>query len=256
MTADRLQAYTLLRYEGALCSTITRSGWLPWITPVGIFHRRRRHQGWAFCPACLTEQRTAQLRWRVAFLTIRPTHGCWLQDRCARCDAPFEFHRMGLDAARRMPCATCDHDMGAAEVHRPLTARTLSAQQRLSGIIRWHGITLGNAHVSACEAFAGIRRLLPALWPASGTTGLIDAWSTQERRRFHVGGAHPPGPFEHWPLSDRSRALCALAPYLGDWPDRFIHDARRSGMRGSRLDASELRDAPRWLGDAWRRLRH
>lgn len=252
---DRLRAATLARYEGSLYSTITRSGWLPWITPVGIFHRRRRHHGWAFCSACLAEQRTAQLRWRVAFLTICPTHACWLHDRCARCDAPFEFHRMGLDAERRMPCATCGHDLGATGTPRPLTARTLSAQQRLSGIIRWDGITLGNTHVSAYEAFAGIRRLLPALWPASGTAGLIDAWTTRERRHVHVTAARPPGPFERWPLPDRSRAMRALAPYLDDWPDRFIHDARRAGMRGSRLDAADVRIAPAWLRDAWQKLR-
>jgi len=245
----RVEQSTLQRYAGTVFPHVTTNGWLPWVTPVGVFHRRRHHPGWAFCPACLRHSGTAYLRWRLAWSVICPRHACWLLDGCPRCMAPFEFHRIGLSWPDKWPCPTCGRNLAASGTNPPLHTGTLAAQQRLSGVLRYGVLRLGAWVLTPDEAFAGLRRFLPALWPASGTAGLVDGWPSHARRRLALRRCD--GPFEHWSVDDRARALAALAVYLDDWPDRFVRDAKRAGMRPSRLDAVILQASPPWLRASW-----
>lgn len=74
---------------------VQRSGFQPWLTPVGIYHRRRLRFGQLFCPLCLKEDahRHVHLEWRLASTWICTRHQVSLMDSCPCCGAPFAPYR-------------------------------------------------------------------------------------------------------------------------------------------------------------------
>lgn len=74
---------------------VQRSGFQPWLTPVGIYHLRRLRFGQLFCPLCLKEDtpRHVHLEWRIASTWLCAKHGVSLMDSCPGCGAPFAPYR-------------------------------------------------------------------------------------------------------------------------------------------------------------------
>ncbi|MPQ76831.1 TniQ family protein [Hydrogenovibrio sp. JE_KL2] len=123
---DVVRQTTLKRYEGVLFYHSTEAGVEAWVTPLGMYHRKRKGFGIQFCPLCLKEGDEPYFRttWRVAFQTFCPIHLVMLHDRCPECFEPIAFHRIevGKDAEaveqKLCICSNCQFDFRNAEVRR------------------------------------------------------------------------------------------------------------------------------------------
>jgi Zn ribbon nucleic-acid-binding protein len=110
--------------EGTLFSSFKLSGTLPWVLSMGMYHRKRTAFGMQYCPTCLATDQVPYYRrtWRLAFMTVCPTHEVMLHDRCPQCASPLSFHRAemgrgGLDDALEMVmCHACGMDLRQSPV--------------------------------------------------------------------------------------------------------------------------------------------
>lgn len=117
--------------EGELFPQFKLSGALPWVLNMGMYHRKRSAYGQQFCPLCLKSDEVPYYRrtWRLAFMTICPTHDVLLHDRCPGCSAPLNFHRAemgrgGLDDALEMSmCHACGMELWQSPVRQVQTYR-------------------------------------------------------------------------------------------------------------------------------------
>jgi hypothetical protein len=252
MDEPKLLAATLHRFEGTLFPQLTVGGWLPWITPVGVYHRLYRHHGQAFCPSCLREDRPLALAGRVAFEVgcLRHQHG--LYDACPRCDAPITFARVSLARLGRYPCPCCGHNLATA-LPRPLSGRAMAFEHRCHRVLK-EGVGKVGCQVVTAEAFfAGARILVRGLYGRGRLNGLTDTYASRRLRR-PTGAIRSLTPFEHWRLTERMHALAALETYLADWPDRFLRDAANARVYRCRFEVNGGVMHPGWIVDGLSRL--
>lgn len=249
---ERLLGATLSRFAGTLVPRWSTNGWLPWITPIGVYHRTRRCCGWAFCPDCLDEGRPLDLRWRLAFTVACVRHHRRLMDACPHCGAPFVYHRQPNAWCRRRPCAICGRHLGWPPDRLPLSDRALAVQHCMNHCLRSGKAPSAWPGVSACDWFTGVRIMIAGLRGKAVSPGLIDAWPRHDR----AAACYPanPHPFEAWSLADRASALAVLHPYLLAWPDRFVHDMRRVHVHPSRFPHHLAAPWPSWFAEAVARV--
>jgi ribosomal protein L37AE/L43A len=107
---EHCQNMSLRAPEASLSPDQKRRGISPWINVSGIFHRRRKAYGLAYCPQCLYEAPAYQWPWRLSFVTICTRHRYQLLDACPRCDKPLEIHRQEYDITR---CSACGHRLAS-----------------------------------------------------------------------------------------------------------------------------------------------
>lgn len=242
---ERIAHGTLRRYEGVLFPQLSLNGWLPWVVPVGVFHRTQRHHGQAFCPQCLKEDRPIPIAGRLAMEVACDRHRAPLRDGCPRCDAPITFSRVALGRQGRYACPSCGHNL-ASSAPVSLSNRALGFQHRCHHALRSGVTRVGAEQITAASFFLGARVLLRGLYGRGRLSGLTDA--TQAKRlRWPVTQSPPDTPFEQWRIVDRERALVALESYLRAWPDRFVADALRAGVYRCRFDSRQRLAEPGWL---------
>jgi hypothetical protein len=72
VTFDTAHKTTLSDYAGWVYETHKPLGANPWLTTIGIYHRKRIKFGQQFCPKCLSEDKRPYFRrhWRLACFTI------------------------------------------------------------------------------------------------------------------------------------------------------------------------------------------
>lgn len=106
MGVDDVKAMTLLPMLNDAGLPTQRSGFQRWLTPVGIYHRKRLRYGQLFCQVCLTENEALlPLEWRLASTLVCIRHNLLLRDSCPCCDAPFAPYRR--DALTTTRCDRC-----------------------------------------------------------------------------------------------------------------------------------------------------
>lgn len=124
ISTTNINKLSLQEFNGILFSGPIDAAFLPWILPLGIYHRLHRRGGLQICPNCLREQQTAYYKkdWRLAFVTICMKHEVQLLDKCPTCESPIEFHRLGLGSKKeRLPesnlclCSSCRFDLRYAK---------------------------------------------------------------------------------------------------------------------------------------------
>jgi hypothetical protein len=95
---NQIRALSLQEYSGSLFCCNATNAYLPWVLPLGIYHRAHLNAGLQICPRCLEEDEQPYYRkyWRVAFYTICHKHRCLLLDRCPYCGSCIEFHRLAI----------------------------------------------------------------------------------------------------------------------------------------------------------------
>lgn len=101
-----IRSMTLLHILSAVGIPTQRNGFQRWLTPVGIYHRRRLRYGQLYCPECLRSARGQLLMgWRLGSSWLCPTHARPLLDSCHQCDMPFVPYRN--DALMISRCDRC-----------------------------------------------------------------------------------------------------------------------------------------------------
>lgn len=85
----------LQSFEGTVFERCFPKGRTRLISPVGVFHRKRRGYGLLYCPICLASDDEPFFRrhWRLALISSCPRHGRVLVDRCPECDVPIAPHK-------------------------------------------------------------------------------------------------------------------------------------------------------------------
>ena len=184
----------------------------PWVLALGN-RNRKRTGGLQYCPACLSEDSKPyfRLQWRFAWHTGCERHRCSLLDRCWRCHAPLEPHRLGAEDENVAVCATCKADLRQAPtvpcVHEAMLFQHTGDQAVRSGHAPGLGQILesnvwfeladffvsmarrANRHHEArnlIELISAVGGTLPKDIPLISGAG-IEQLRTQERQRiFHL----------------------------------------------------------------------
>jgi hypothetical protein len=131
---DQVRSMTLTGALDDMGIPTQRNGFQRWVTPVGIYHRKRLRYGQLFCPGCLRlGPSQLQMEWRLASSWICSIHALLLRDSCPQCDAPFApFRNDALMLARCDRCGsglTRRHQSPAPPAERLLQMRVRSLWQ-------------------------------------------------------------------------------------------------------------------------------
>lgn len=243
---ERAGAATLAAYEGRLYERHNPYGNTPWIMPVGVYHRTRRHFGLQFCPRCLDEDREPYYRrgWRLAFVTFCEQHRVPLSDRCPRCFEAVNFHRDEMGhrdqamAHSLTRCHACKFDLRRTDAE-PITknedARVVEFQERLAEALRrgWIEVPL-HGPVYSHLYFTVLHQLMRLCAAGKKSAALREA----------VGRAlklEPPGflttgrDIERMGIGARRRALDMARHLLEEWPHRFVRLCRENKVWSSVL---------------------
>lgn len=137
---EQVRCMTYCSQLAAAAVPVHRSGFLPWLLPLGIYHRRRLRFGQLFCPACLREDmpRHLHMHWRLASSWICLRHGVSLMDACPHCGAPFAPYRNDSLVLGRCEC--CAFALYSAHPST-CSARQQAQQERVDAL--WRQAFLG-----------------------------------------------------------------------------------------------------------------
>ena len=130
-----------------------------WLNAVGIFHRKRRRHGLAFCPACLQDVGYFRRAWRHSAVTLCGRHAVSLLDACQRCNAPVMPHRQELDLTW---CSECSADLKGMTM-TPAPPGLHAFQQQLWAATAQINIELCGTQVPSQDYLRGVRQVLPVL---------------------------------------------------------------------------------------------
>lgn len=208
---------------------------VPWLLPLGIYHRLRRCHGLRYCPACLATSACFQRSWRVSFVTVCDVHGCSLADQCPTCRSVIMPHRQRVSL---MHCWRCGSRLDAVPSGSIPPAWDFSFRQRLQRLgqcwLEGQRCRVGRHHLGAVEGLGGIHvlrqifrlRQAPAVNHTTPETGAPSRSET-----FHAS---------------RHEATC-LAVILENWPQAAIDLA--TAERLTKRVVSRHRTLPSWLHD-------
>jgi TniQ len=173
VTFDTAHKTTLSDYVGWVYETHKPLGANPWLTTIGIYHRKRIKFGQQFCPKCLSEDARPYFRrhWRLACFTICTKHKIQLFDCCPKCESPVNFHRDELGnyfsfaPTQITRCFNCQLDLRRCEpVENEVTSDEVEFCERLSQTIQngfW--MLTPDRPTHSLAFFAGLRQILKIL---------------------------------------------------------------------------------------------
>ncbi len=130
---SRIQGMTYSALLAKAHVPVHRNGFQPWLSPVGLYHRRRLRFGQLYCPLCLKEdtQRHVHRDWRLASTWLCSQHKVCLMDSCPNCGVPFAPYRN--DSLLLGRCESCAFALSTA---RPAncSAHQLGLQARIEAL--------------------------------------------------------------------------------------------------------------------------
>ena len=251
-----LRALTLDRYAGLLFESVNLAGNTPWILPVGVFHRLRRH-GAQYCPLCLRADPIPYHRrpWRLALYVLCEFHGGVLRDSCPACGSPLAYHRCGIGRHRALRgpealrfCPGCQFDLGQAPLidFRWPDAGSWRALQALVGGFE-RGVWFCGPLTPPCAVpfFQGLHVLANAIRGRNGA-GLRVRLGERFGVRFPASPSDRHVEFEYLSAIERLKLLLAAIWLLEDWPARFVALCADARFTRSRM-AEEVKALPFWL---------
>ena len=170
---DTVWNTTLANYEGSVYETHKSLGVNPWLTPIGVYHRKRTLFGQQFCPKCLDEDKKPYFRryWRLSFFVICTKHKTQLSDCCSQCLSPINFHRDELGnfhsfaPSQVTRCFHCQFDLRKSLLlENDISSSEISFYENLEKTIEegfWNLTQHRSVHSLAF--FTGLRQILKIL---------------------------------------------------------------------------------------------
>ncbi|WP_216891719.1 TniQ family protein [Pseudomonas putida] len=250
---DLIKALTLSFYEGQVFESFPVNGDVPFLLPVGLYHRTRRRAGIQFCSQCLKLDPAPYYRrhWRLALSTVCSLHDCMLEQSCPSCGSPIIFHRHGMGRSKRIyqaalsTCSKCCFSLDSAEP-RPTKCANSSEGRALLAMTHMvqHGCWDGSLQSEplSLSFFGGLRIILGLVCGRHGAR--LRAVLSSELGRDICPLAHLD--FEYQPVEVRYALLLAAFSLLADWPLRF-----REACKSAKVTRSRFADAfsimPYWL---------
>lgn len=211
LPCDEVRAMTLTKRLQDAGIPTQRNGFQQWLTPVGIYHRKRLRYGQLFCPVCLQDgSAPLRLAWRLASNWVCIAHAILLRDGCAQCGAPFA--PMRHDALMLARCDRC-----LAPLHTPVEM----APQNECHLQEW-------VHSLWNQALAGDGQRLAMFHEAITTAVRRDP-------QFRLSGE----PWTFWRVAERRELLVKVAQAALEGPalplapmrDAAVKKASKPGRR-------------------------
>lgn len=248
---------TLASYAGFLWDEIGTHGARRWIMPLVDRRSRRNAYGLQACPCCLRDDPIPYFRraWRLTFQVVCPFHQCLLLDHCPGCEKPLMIHRGDIGVFTPLAessvrwCSSCGADLSENAAATKIASEVVEFQMLLLRVLQRGWINVGGRVVHSVLFFEGLRML----W------AFLDAqfWSSSMRHSLeHYGLCLAPAPAKRYGGVDVRRTdaryllLAAAEWLLGEWPDRFLRIASRSGVSSNHILHFSLRGqaaTPFWL---------
>ncbi|MBP2295243.1 TniQ family protein [Azospirillum rugosum] len=229
-SVEALERSTFRRWAGMAFERDDGLVKLDWLPPAGR-EKAKRCFGQQVCPLCLTEDAVPYLRleWRLAFLTVCPTHNRLLLDRCPACNEPFSVLRQ--DRHDGVCCWSCGADVRRFAGDAPPLDPTPEREDLLATIDRgWQ--QLGDYGPVYSFTILRILALVARLIAGGQHAYALRAWIGARDPRLAVPPETLPRARDGALLTPRARCvIVAMAHHLlGDWPHRFVEAARGVGM--------------------------
>lgn len=107
----------LTSYEAKLFENHNPVGITTGILPLGIHHRKRKHNGLLYCPLCLGKKAFFKKQWRLLISYVCVECGIFLRDCCYNCQQPITFHRLEqgkkqkIEIESLIQCSFCNNDL-------------------------------------------------------------------------------------------------------------------------------------------------
>lgn len=237
MSWNRVVAMTLRSIERCLRPNDRLPGRcsVPWLLPLGIYHRLRRCHGLRYCPQCLATSVFFQRSWRLSFVTMCEVHGCSLADQCPACGSVIMPHRQAISLVHCWRCGS-RLDQGARVSSSPTC--DFSHRHWLQSLgQRWlngHQCRIGKHHIGAAEGLGGIevlRRIFQLRQVPAADHTAPESGVTNQSETFRAS---------------RHEATC-LTVLLKSWPQAAIDVA--TAARLTKRVVPRLRSLPSWLHD-------
>jgi TniQ len=235
----RVLATTVRGYRGYRPEDLRRLKRPPWLLRLGL-HSFTRSRPWLqYCPQCLREDVDPYFRrcWRLAFVTVCPTHARRLLDRCEACGAVVNFHRLPGDAETMTQCHGCWGDLrGAqaptlrriAEDHRVVQFQTFLLTTMRTGTCR---VTGANA-IPGARFFGMLHRRVRIFLAALYAPAFQEAFGAYGPSRWlpsdHAGPAQRS--IEGLGVEDRFKLMRFVSWWFGQWLAPFLRRAAEAQL--------------------------
>jgi hypothetical protein len=245
---------TLRAYEGYAFEKFNPTGSTPMICPLGIWHRKRKSFGQAYCPQCLYESVAEpyfQRKWRLAFSVSCAKHQLQLYDCCPHCGAPIAYHRHDF-ANKSVPyrqsvaaCFRCHHALYDCEWIEEREQRLLDFQKAFEILLSCGWISIANAPIYSFQYLRVVKQIMRIFFS--------NRPDCQKFKRLCSSKAQIEMPqlqnnpdVEYARISDRRMSLKIALWVLLDWPERFIQVGSESHIYRTTF-AKDLDSIPYWF---------
>jgi hypothetical protein len=248
---ERSYRTALRAYEGFIYEKHNTQGNTNWIMPIGIHGGAKMRYGLQCCPQCLSEGEPYFRRsWRLAFVTCCVQHGNMLVDRCPECGDTISFIKTPIEKDSITFCKICGYDLRS---FRPGAAsnRLLNIQRRLLDTVDSGWIILaGDRPIYSHLYFLVLHQVVRLLCigrrarrfreVVQEELGLIGLESIFTEANSHI---------EHLCVADRAILTEAAVWLLEEWPDRFVHVCKESGVGKAEITCN-MPTEPFWFTQA------
>ncbi|MGK5069550.1 TniQ family protein [Janthinobacterium sp. RT4P48] len=240
-----LEAATLRPIAKAIGTIPSEAAILPWVLALGS-RNRRRCGGLQYCPMCFHADRLPYYRrhWRLAWHICCSKHGVLLLDRCHRCGAVPEPHRLLLPQSILSTCSSCGNDLRTSPA-ACASSTAIAFQQRADDVVKYGYGEFTNILLSAPDWFALSRYFLMLVRTATRyQSSKLANWLTKLGIEVANMQCAATGlGFELLPVNERALILSAVNRLLSTTPKRLLEVAEASGLAATTLRQGR-RDLP------------
>lgn len=249
---------TLRGYPGFPHRELRDNGLSSWVLSIGLRKGRRQRPWLQYCPRCLQEDPDPYFRrrWRLAFVTVCPIHGCRLLDRCSVCGAPCNSDRLPPEVEAITQCHRCRFDARCA------LAPALRGTADHSRVMRFQNVLiealqrgwcpLARGETVATTQYLAVLAQLGRLLMTRNHAQVLRAGFCQHLGEpyFAPAFASPKArALEALTVDERFPLMLLLGWWLDDWPEQFV-----AMCAMAKLTVTELRRdfqlAPDWYQEA------
>jgi Zn ribbon nucleic-acid-binding protein len=244
---------TLKSYESYLYECHIPNSHAKWILPLGIYHRKRLHNGLVLCPLCLKEDNVPYYRkeWRLAFNVICTKHKIRMIDKCINCNSVIAFHRNDFknrNYATTSPiteCYKCGFDLIQSPTEAENNSNFIDFISLLHTTLKNGFLILNDRFIYSHMYFEVLHQLFKIL--------SLDRHGAKLRKiiESYSGITYKPNSsnkkiIELFPLANRINILYMLESLMQNWPDNFIQTCLKAGISKCRVER-DFKYSPFWF---------
>lgn len=250
----RLLDTTLRTYEGYTIEHFNLTGTTTLINTIGVWHRKRKDFGLAYCPACLAEDGDEpyfRRKWRLSIIVSCVKHELQLRDRCPACNAPISFHRNDYND-RSTPtnfsldsCYQCKTPLHIYPGEKENDISLLIFQAKIEHMIRTGWTFIFNNPVYSFLFLRVVRQLMRIFLSEREECQRLQKICA-EKLGINPPMTHSKPEIERLMINERRMALQLTNCLLNDWPAQFIQIIKKTALLRTPF-IRDMRNVPYWF---------